>query len=134
MGANEMKKYAVAWSVLVFTLLLTSCKKDTKLIEKDGVGMFELATSCSVVYNGKRVEITDQKIVSTLSSMCDNTSWRDADEIEKKNCNLLIEFVDARATLYINTATCTGYLNEIPVNIDCKIMSYIFQNIINEEL
>lgn len=111
--------------------ILCSCRKNE--IQKDGVGMFEKASSLLVTYNEEEYEITDPDIVKEFSELCDSTRWKHPDkEINQEECDLKIVFVNARATLYIQTKQNWGFLNDVPIEIDSTIKLFISDHIINK--
>ena len=93
--------------------ILCSYRKNE--IQKDGVGIFEKAPALLVTYNEEEYEITDPDIVNEFSKLCDLTPWKNPDKKTKQElCDLKIIFVNARATLYIQTNQNLGFLNDIP--------------------
>lgn len=126
-----MKKKIIMLIFICGVLFLCSCRN--KEIQKKGVGMFENASVLNVTYNDETYKIEDEQIVTKFSEICDGTHWKnpDSDElISREECALKIEFVDARATLYLDDKSNIGYLNDIPIIITDRVQEYIADKII----
>lgn len=122
-------KYIIV-TISIFSLLLSSCQNTE--IPKNGVGMFENATSLEIKYNEIEYRIEDETIVSEFSEICDNKNWKHPNnEIKKEDCELKISFVDARATLYIQMQQKVGFINSVPIIMPDDILDYINQEILS---
>ena len=127
-----MKK-RIFLSVLLLSLLLciaTGCREEPPRCG-EGCGMFDNATEIKISYKEETYAITDSEKVEQLIQLSRSGKWKEAPkpDYSKEDCEIKVEYIGARATLWISDHKKYGMIDLEHVIVPEDIRSFIMDEI-----